>query len=267
MLYRYFPTTLYNNISVTDILKKLSFSDVFKQSNYVDIYKIKEGDTPESLALYLYKNSNYSSLILLLNGMEDRNNDWPYSYINMQNYLNRKYSGSSFYILDENIDFEFEEVSYIVGNTNTYQVLSTDRNFNKIVCEKINQGNLSSGDTVQIYDADDVLLSTVVIGRVVYEDKFSIHHFEVGGEYYEPKEEVVGEDSTLMEQYIAGDAEEYVVTNMHYENNLNDDKRDIILFRPEVIDEVINQLRLVSENDIIGQNILDSELPYGDRLG
>jgi len=266
MLYSNYPTTIYNNISVSDILKKIGFSDVFKASSFVDIYKIKEEDTPESLSYYLYGTSKYSILILLLNSMEDRNNDWPYSYVVMQNYLNSKYSGSSVYVQDENIDFEFDEVSYFIGNTNRYNVSETDRTFNKIVCDKINEGNLESGDTVDVYDVNDVLLSTVQLGRVVYEDKFSIHHFEIDAVYYDPRELVTGGDSNLLEQYVAGDAEEYVINNISYELTANDQKRDIIVIRPEGITDVMRSIRTYLKNDTVGLNILDAELPYGDRL-
>lgn len=256
MLYNFYPNTNYDGISVTDILKRFKFSDEFLKSSFVENYTLKEEDSPESLAYLLYKDPKMSWLVLLLNNMSDRNTDWPYSYRNMERVLEKKYKGTSFFIQDEDLNFVLSDSSYISVLGEEYQIKSFDRTFNKITLEQPNS-LLTSGDIVYIYKSNGDLLASPQIGRVVYDDKFSLHHFEVSGEYLDPRELNVEENSTYLRQYIEGFAEQYVVSNMVYELNKNDEKRNIILLVPEQLQNVLSFIKKVFDSSNKNLNIIN----------
>lgn len=258
MPYNYYPVTKYQDILTTDILKRFKFSDQFLKSSLVENYRVQEEDTPESLAYLLYNNTKLSWLILMVNSMSDRNNDWPYSYRNMERIIQNKYAGTSIFFQDEDIDFVMSDASYVVFDGDEYQIKSVDRTFNKITLLESNF-LISSGQSIDVYDSSNNKIGSPEMGRIVYDDRFSVHHFEQNGLYMDPREYNVEAESTVLRQYVEGFAEQYVVSNSDNELKLNDQKRDILLIIPEQVPTILNFIQRVFESSNKNKNIIDIE--------
>lgn len=263
-MYRFFPPTEYNGIMVTDITKRFQFSDKFRASSYVENYTVRDGETPESLSYALYKDTQYSWIILMLNYITDRNNEWPYSYNELQNVLNNKYSGSSFFLYDGDIDFSFSKVHYFVHRGTRYDVKSVNRNLNKITSDIKITGFLS-GDTVSLFSKDGGLIkANVVPRRIVYEDIFSLHHFEKDGLYADPRELNLEANATLLLQYINQEAEEYAVKNIDYETIINDEKREILLTQEDQLENILKDVQGLFDGIDKSYNIVEVRQTLGD---
>lgn len=266
MPYSYFPATLYNDILVTDILKKFKLSEKFKKSTAVENYRIKEEDTPESLAYLLYGDTQLSWLILMLNDIKDRNNEWPYSFENLENRINNTYSTSALYFYDSDfsINLPITKVESISINGQDYGIKSIDPNLNKIVTEIKIPSYIGTSDTVQMTFTGYDILSLKNPRRIVYEDSYSIHHFEdVDGNYIDPRSTVDGRDYvqeySYVYQYATQEAEEYVITNRDYEMSLNDKKRDIVLLLPEYKNAIVSKISRLFKNTQKSNNVLELE--------
>ena len=256
-----YPITIYDGKLVTDILKKVQFTDGFRKSSYVENYLINEDDTPESLAFYLYNNPSLSWIILSLNSLMDRNNEWPYPYSVMEKIISNKYAGSSIFLRDPVIDFSFSDI-YSISKTTTYLVSEYDRSLNKIVTST-QITNISSGDTITITFKDGTS-KQVVVGRVVYDDSYSLRYFEDNEQnLIDPR----GSDDASIEYesicdacllgYINGENELYAVTNRTYELKINDDKRHVLIMRPEFLPQLMGRLKSLFERLNKSSNIID----------
>lgn len=257
-----FPATIYQNKLVTDILKKVKFTDGFKKSLYVENYTVKEEDSPESLSFYLYNDTTFSWIILNLNDIADRNTEWPYSYLNMEKIIQNKYSGSSVFIPESNINFSFSDVSSISKDGSVYAISSYDRSINKLTTSS-RITDISIDDQVTVTFKDNTT-QNVVLGRVVYDDSFSLHHFQDSfGEYLDPR----GQDNAdqdyevvcdnCLNGYINGSSELYTITNRDYELQLNDEKRQILLMRPEYFSPLMNKMKNLFEKVEKNSNVFD----------
>ena len=264
MPYNYFPATVYNEILVTDILKKFKMSDRAKNSTAVENYRVKEEDTPESLAYLLYRDTTFSWIVLMMNDITDRNNEWPYSYQTMVNLIDSKYPTSSVFLFDSDITFTLSDSTHFVVDGDEYPIQTVDRNFNKIVTTTKLPLSVVKGDTIRFYN-EQTLLKTSTIRRVVYEDEFSVHHFQDdNGLYLDPRETVDGSEYTEQQTYLYhyinnenGGGDEYRITNKDYEFKINDDKRNILLLLPEYKDAFLSNISRLFVNLDKKSNIVE----------
>jgi hypothetical protein len=264
MPYSYFPVSLYNDVLVTDILKKFKLSDKFKKSVAVENYRIKEEDTPESLAYLLYGNTQLSWLILMLNDIKDRNNEWPYSFENLENKINKTYNTSALYFYDSDFTVNISTVNSLSINGHNYGIKSIDPNLNKIVTIEKIPPYIGTGDFVQMTFRDSRILARTNPRRIVYEDSYSIHHFEdADGDYTDPRSTVddreYQEEYSYIYQYASQQAEEYVITNRDYELLANDAKRDVILLLPEYKNAIVSKISRLFKNTDKSNNVLELE--------
>jgi hypothetical protein len=267
MLYNFFPTTLYENTLVTDILKKFKVSDRLKKTTAIENYRIKEEDTPESLAYLLYKDITLSWLILSINEIRDRNNEWPLKYESFVSIVNEKYNSSCIFLYDSDITFSLSSVTRFVVDGDSYEVKSTDRQTNKIVTVQPLPLSVIVGNTIEFYNGSTKLhTGTKQVRRVVYEDLYSLHHFQdEDGKAIDPRATVDGrdydEEYTYLYEYINSGAtvQQYIVNNNDYELTVNDNKRDILLLVPEYKDIFISKISRMFQNNNKDANVLDLE--------
>lgn len=57
-------------------------------------YTIKEGDTPENIANRYYEDVNLHWIVLMSNNIIDIYSEWPLTYSQFNNYINKKYGSS-----------------------------------------------------------------------------------------------------------------------------------------------------------------------------
>lgn len=262
MLNKYLGT-LYDDILITDIFKRLYFSEEFTKSNLVENYFIEDGDTPESIAYILYKKPEYCWYILTLNIITNKFEEWPISQDILSEYIENKYSTSSI-VINPNIlkqnNLNLSNIKYIKNSSITFKIKNYDKNLSKLITEtKINSSLKSLFDaSIELYDFNNTLLFTLNSNyRIIYEDKFSVHHFENNNETVSSFSSLYTNGPTYIESYSLGLAEEFVITNYQYEINKNDSKRNIILIRPEYIEQVSRQFRKIMTGVKKTQNVLE----------
>lgn len=91
-----FPNTTYElncqTSVVKDIFRRAAFVSEYRPySDLFDKYLIKDGETPESLAIKFYGNVSYYWLILMFNEIHNVNFDWPMQQITLERYCQEKY--------------------------------------------------------------------------------------------------------------------------------------------------------------------------------
>ena len=87
---KYFRDILGKITKGTTQIIKLSKSVSFnrsKNSDYLIEYYIKDGDTPESMALDLYGDYDFWWVIMVTSGNVDRFSDWPMTDMELNEYI------------------------------------------------------------------------------------------------------------------------------------------------------------------------------------
>lgn len=259
MLYNEYPTLTYNLKEVSNILIRFDFLNLFTEQQFIDNYYINDHDTPETLSLTHYGNSKHSWVILLLNGYFNRELDWPMSSGRLQLHLDKKYDYSSIFFLEgidtspgtdmplePNITFSFSKIKYLRYGLNDYTIKSYDRTFNRLDISQKLPTSLGTTDNIHLLDENKrVLVEGETIDRILYESGHAIHHFEDSD-----KNTLNVRD--FIAAYINSDPnpvlEEKVVTNIQYEEAINDDKRRIILLKPEYFPIFMSRIKNILES-------------------
>jgi hypothetical protein len=262
MLNKYLGT-LYDNTLVTDILKRVYFSEEFTKSNLVENYFIEDGDTPESIAYILYKKSEYAWYILTLNILTNKFEEWPLTQNILSEYIEKKYPTSSIVInpnvlIENNINLS--NIKYIKNSSISFEIKQYDKNLSKLITNfKIND-NLKNlfESSIELYDKNNNLLLILNSNyRIIYDDKFSIHNFQVNNNIVSGFSSSYNGGPLYIESYSLGESNQYVITNYQYEINKNDAKRNIILIRPEYIEQVSRQFRKIMTGINKTQNVFE----------
>ena len=77
---------------VVNLLTRVTQLDTFKNDSVIYYnYDVQDGDTPESVAERFYGDSEKHWVILYTNNIIDPYYDWPLSYLQFTNYLEKKY--------------------------------------------------------------------------------------------------------------------------------------------------------------------------------
>ena len=82
-----------NFTTIQDIMTRIKVRDYIKNNGSIFAkYSVPDGETPEMVAFFLYKDVAYHWIILLFNQIINTYYDWPLSTRNFQRYVSNKYS-------------------------------------------------------------------------------------------------------------------------------------------------------------------------------
>ena len=83
-----------NDIRIKDYFRLLRIRQDVRRTDtlYVDYY-IKDGQRPDQISYELYGDEKFYWVILQVNDIIDYNNQWPLSYMALDNYIIKKYKG------------------------------------------------------------------------------------------------------------------------------------------------------------------------------
>jgi hypothetical protein len=249
-----YPYTLYQNVAVTDILKRVYFSDSFKRSNLVEEYTLKDDDIPESIAYLLYSNPDYNWLILNLNSIKNRIDEWPLQEKILKRKIKEQFNTSSIYLNYQKITNDlFTKIKYVRWDGTPVKIQKYNIQFFELITEnQLEQEQI--GQDIDLLDENLEILTTLLEQengiknyRVVFDNQFSIHHFEDKLDEYLDPYSIDSENpfANLLLGYINGERESLVITNFQQKLNENDKKRDIILIRPEVVPDIVSRLKTI----------------------
>ena len=270
-------------INSRNIMVRAKFLDYVKntQTAYLN-YIVRDGERPETLAQRVYGSSDLHWVILLFNEILDPFFTFPMSSADLARGVDKKYEGVTLFVDMKSVKFTKngvvnkanEELWYEVGSTITQGnatgiVKLWDPNLYKIVVEQTSNATFSISDGVQtptntnldlIQVRNDGVAIYSAIGRVVAEDKYSVHHFvdsETGDvvDHHALITDALGDlvDSSVINRYAVFGQEviplanlvAVSVSNFQYETEKNDALRSIKMMRPELMDLVIKDMRKV----------------------
>lgn len=272
-------------INARNIMVRAKFLDYIKQTQTAYLnYTIRDGERPETLAHRVYGASEYHWIILLFNEIIDPIFGWPIGTNDLDVLVEKKYSGKTLFIDMRKVNYQVggvsikgnEEVWYEIGSevtqgSATGTVLDWNPNLYKVVVNQTSTTNfkttLNIDDPIKtdrdfIHMRKDGIELAAPLGRVVDNNKYSVHHF-----VYDDTNEVVDHhrllqdpnesllNVSIMDRYATYRKDNIslvvdgvtrnvrAVSNYQYEIEKNDARRSIKMMRPELIDVVIKDIR------------------------
>lgn len=226
MYFQNFPYTYYSldNTStvqiVTDITNRAVISDEVKNNlSIYDEYDIKDGETPEIVADKFYNNPELHWVVLNYNDIIDPRFDWPLSTNDLNNYVggkyvsvngthhyedaNLRYANGNVLLLSANAFGNFNLNDAITNNTNIGTGYITVKHSNSNVCVTVTTGGFITGDTIKL--ATNASITGAVTSTVI----------------------------------LSGTP----VTNLEYEDTVNETKRRIKILKASYVDAVVNDFK------------------------
>lgn len=226
MYFKSFPYTYYSldNATtvqvVTNLTTRVTLSDEVKNNlGLFDEYDIKDGETPELVADKFYSNPQLHWLVLHYNDIIDPRFDWPMSTNDLNNYTagkyvsvngihhyedaNERYTNGNVLLLSLNAFGNFNLNDAITNNTNIGTGYITVKHSNSNVCVTVTTGGFIAGDEIKL------ATNSSITGNVT---------------------------STVL---LSGTP----VTNLDYEDTVNESKRRIKILKTAYVDAVVNDFK------------------------
>ena len=93
---------------VKDVLRRVVFTDesIFNESNYQK-YNVKDGETPDLLAQKFYDDPELGWALVLYNNTIDPMYDFPLSRRSLNEFIEKKYGGESFFVESSTGEFPY----------------------------------------------------------------------------------------------------------------------------------------------------------------
>ena len=226
MYFQNFPYTYYSldDIATTQIVTNISLrvrlSDELKNNfAFFDKYDIKDGETPEILADKFYSNPQLHWVILHTNDILDPRFDWPLTTNNLVLFAQGKYN-------NVNAPHHYVDANSVITNANVYLNSSsqfTNFNNNDVIVNVTNNG---TGVITKLQSYSNIIV-TVTDGGFITGDKIAL------------SSNANANANITSTSIISGTP----VTNLQYEETLNDTKRKINILKNKYIDSVISDFK------------------------
>tara|TARA_R100001443_G_scaffold87091_1_gene93653 strand:- start:344 stop:1234 length:891 start_codon:yes stop_codon:yes gene_type:complete len=293
MYFKNFPLLQYPTSGqleqIQDILVRVGFSDRVKESaGSFLLYDIKEGTTPEQVALEVYGDQKYFWVVLLFNDLTDPQYSFPLRSRSLDSFIDKKYPSKTLFLSPEGITQEFfkhplgagsevqtftegDTITLYLGKRNSYKDMGQDKVLGII------KKYIPELSAVQLYQLEgtitpgDVIVrgyNTEIRGQVrkVIDSRYALHHFENDNITLNPMATPpddlgnqvplgqtgdgfssipVGVTQTVLENYINDNDTNYIITNEEYEFGKNELNRKLKLLSPELLENVVRELREV----------------------
>jgi hypothetical protein len=226
MYFENFPFTYYSLDDastaqiVTNIALRIRLSDELKNNLALyDEYDIKDGETPEMVADKFYSNPLLHWLVLHTNDILDAKFDWPLDTNSLVLYTQGKYNNI-------NAPHHYEDVNGVWTNANVFLNSSsqfTNFNNNDVIVNVTNNG---TGVITKLLTYSNVIVS-VTNGGFIAGDKIALSSNASANAYVSSTSLIYGTP----------------VTNLQYEDKINESKRRIRLLKNQFVDALINDFK------------------------
>ena len=111
MYFKSHPKMTYNNKECVNIFHKNVFINIIEDEyQYYEMHTLMEGETPETVALKYYGDMSLHWIVILLNSIINIKKDWPLDSSEMDEYILKKYPGSSYHDVHHYIDSDGDVV-------------------------------------------------------------------------------------------------------------------------------------------------------------
>jgi len=140
--FNYFPSFLYSNAAVTNIIAKVKFEEsVVKNLALYYPYTVQDNERPDQIANFYYGSPTYDWVIYLSNNIIDPYHDWPKSEDVFHDYIIKKYgsiANSQQQIAYYRVNYEFDDsvlspAAYAALSKGQKQYWSPVLNYNETV--------------------------------------------------------------------------------------------------------------------------------------
>jgi hypothetical protein len=198
---------------VTNIVSRFGIDNKLKENTSIYYqYSIDDGETPEILASKYYDSPEKHWIILAMNDIVDPQFDWPLAYSQFNEYVDTKYSANNY----------ANTANTGVPGLSWAQNINHVHGYYKVVTKQI-------GDTINIekFEVDANTYANNVLMGINY----------VGGDTY------LLDDGSQVNFKITKETQNYY----DYEMQINENKRDIKMLRPEYVNALENELMSVFE--------------------
>lgn len=202
---------------IPDILRRTKFiNELATNFAFFDEYDVQDGETPEIVADKFYNNPQLHWIILQTNEILDARFDWPLSQQNLYQYTLSKYG-------NVNGVHHYEDNDGFIINGNV--VLNSSGEYGSIQAGNVVLNATGTGVGVVVSKASTSAITVLISsGSFQSGDKFTLS------------------DNSLVSANITSTTilTGTPVTNIIYEDILNEQKRRISILKPEIISQVIS---------------------------
>lgn len=223
---------------VTNILNRSKIRDYIKNNGQLFYeYTLQEGDNAEIIAYKYYGNVNMYWIVLMFNNIADARFDMGLGYKQFNAYVNAKYPGVTLNVTS--VNGLIAKGARITGQTSgaVGTVVEWDASKKQISIEE------TSGDFVVGEQANTVILtdegkltSTITFGQSKVGRLQAIHHYE------DTTNNIIVDRDAYFE---LPSKERRIVSNLTYEQELNEEKRKIRLLKKEYTASVVKELETI----------------------
>ena len=266
--YEYTPGILKKSI---DILRRTDITSRLLNTNLYDSIIIKDGQTPQSLAISAYDDVSLYWSFFITNRLLNPFYDWPLSYEKLNKRINSKYAGVSLYVTENSngltMDTQSATSSYSINETvkiyngsNTLLDTATINDYDRTTGHmRLNGADDLIGETVSSwYVTDSVGSKKIYVARKFDQSKYALNHFRDATlssvtqqiiVYKSPLTYVSGTSGArYIDTYInTGVADttipDTIVTNEINESELNDRKRKIRVYNKNIILQIEKSMK------------------------
>lgn len=224
--------------TVTNILNRSKIRDYLKNNGSLFYeYTLQEGDNAEIIAYKYYKNVNMYWIVLMFNEIADARFDMGLGYKQFNSYVNAKYPGVTLNVTS--VNGLIAKGARITGQTSGAigTVLEWDASKKQISIQE------TSGDFAIGEQANTVILTdngklecTVTFGQSKVGRLKAVHHYE------DTTNNVIVDRDAYFE---LPSSERRIVSNLTYEQELNEEKRTIRLLKKEFAGDVVKELETI----------------------
>lgn len=202
---------------IPDILRRTKFiNQITENFAFFDTYDVKEGETPEIVADLFYNDATLHWIVLQANEVVDPRFEWPLSTYNLQRVTEAKYGNLS-------AIHHYENNAGLVVNGNVE--IFSNAGFGEFEINDIvsNQSSAGTGYVVAKANTNNI---TVVITNGGFRT----------GDNIKISSNSIANATITSTVSIQGTA----VTNLAYEEELNEERRRIKIIKPQLISEIIS---------------------------
>ena len=235
-----------------NIMRRCVLSSEMQDSTAVYIkYDVKEGERPEHIADKIYGDPELHWLILFSNNIIDPQNGWYKSSDVLEKYIQKKYNSFSLFFTDRQNNFLYDSS---IGKSSKIIQSITGSNYSNIIdykptfaCLEVDSSTISLGEAViRTTGYPDIPINI----KKKIASLYSVHHFEQTTEtektildpFLDPQTNSTRFENSYLYNYMFNQADQYVMSNVNYEQQKNEEKRTIKILHPSYKNLAMKQL-------------------------
>jgi len=203
--FNFYPKIVKDNTLVTDIITRIALrSELADKLSLFYPYNLQDGDTPELIAFKYYKDPEKHWIVLLTNEIVDPFFDWPLNNFQFEKYLDEKYKSQGL----------------LIGRTGSEYAKITNYGYKALITTS---DSYSDSPHTEEFFIDETAFYDDYSGDDAYIFNYS--------------------DINIQKGDVSYSVTKTAVTIFEYENELNENKRDIKLLRKEYVPQFEEEFR------------------------